>query len=152
MKIHKFRFKITTGNDVRILTVGIQKDKINNKLNEVYIGVTYIGDTTLHTNHVNTYKFNSNIKTNYIIDYSFAYAITAVGDVFSEQQEDYRINGRLKSTKYSQYDCELPSELDNYQVTKALAKGYCRTICNTVISKLKDVKDKEIVIEEYILN
>lgn len=173
MKIHKFRFKITTGSDVRILTVGVQKDKeeklgkelLNNVIfnfnNQTIIERQSYPSATSYIPTNNVIKSNSNTITNvtykeikYIIDYSFAYAITSIVDIgkFNVKKEDAIINGRLESTKYSQYDCEIPSELDNYQVTRALAKGYARTICNTVISKLADVKDKKIEIEEYILN
>ncbi len=144
MKI--FRFKVIVDKTERILSIGVISEKYNkiDKINGFICDIETINSTIYC-------KFKNKIDTNLYkyVDYSFAYAITNVGDKFNLKQEGYRLDGRIKSIKYCEMDCEFPTELHNNRVMKALATSYAYYIKRTVISKFKDIKGKDIKLEEY---
>jgi len=92
------------------------------------------------------YDITYNSKPN-IVDYSFAYSITAPMDKLNLNIEHKILSGRVKDTKYCKHDFKVPIEFHSYGAIKAFAFSYCRTIMDEWCAK-RYIKDK-FKIEDY---
>lgn len=117
-----YRYTVVVDGNIRILSIGLNRKKI--KLEN------------------DTDRF----------DYKFSHAITNVGDQFNIKNEAYILTGRIGHDKYSEFDFDIIMTMDNRTTTKGFVQAYRQHVIRTVISKLRDVKGKEIKIEDYNIN
>ncbi len=162
-KILKYRYILTVDNNIRILTIGILKNKYNDVINN---NGSFTSDGYVEPIHTKGWSIdiNNQLVISTTMQYSFAYSILASEDDgnFNTKKEDLILTGRLNSTKYCKSNFELPIELDSKSVTKSLADRYARHIVNTVVNKFADIRgrkingkrlpNKKVIISEYTLD
>ena len=151
-----FRYKIIVDNTERILSVGVEKSKVEvarNKTSWGHYPTISVFPTALSDNQMVDLTSITITAVVPRVKYSFTHSILSIEDKgkLNLKREKSMLEGRLCKVKYISEDFEIPKVIDNNMVTKSVARGYAIHIMRTVIAKLKDVKNKEIKIEDYIL-